>query len=190
MEMVFIMVAGMVLTTIVLGQADSSTSFEDTVTTSQWGTNAIAIADQYLEKASSPSLSFDQGVINQLIDPTATDATAKLSLLSSTLGRESGEVTENQFNDIDDYNNFVTVVKEPFGLDTTRMVSFAVYCRVSYYNPVTGAPCASPTWHKQISVTVRDTVEGSTKRVLASISQLGNPAQLTKSRVVSFWRFL
>jgi hypothetical protein len=88
-------------------------------------------------------LHFDQNTVSAVL----SDST----LLTSTLGPDSGETTADTFNDVDDYNNYTRndTIPPHFG------VVFNSKCKVEYVLPTSpDVPTASQTWHKRITVFV------------------------------------
>ena len=156
----------------------------ETTTSTKEGLTCVSIANSYVEKISRFSLAFDDYTVANAAQPRMTvssDSSSKLSLLSSTLGPESGETSQLLYDDIDDYN----------GLDTMVVVSgmgnFHVVCSVNYFDPAANATTASKTWFKQVSVTVTDTIPGSTTHLFQFN---GVQATIQRKAVIGYYHFI
>lgn len=180
-EMIFVILAGVFLGTLILNENTTNMSTSETLVVSQLGINATSIANAYLDRISSPTLAFDEYLLSAAAQPNRTDSTAKLALLTTILGREAGEVAQTLYDDADDFN----------GLDTMVVVSgvgnFRVRCAVRYFDPVAGTPVFTPTWFKFVQVTVCDTVPGST---MHAFQFDGQRADLIERTVISYFKFL
>jgi hypothetical protein len=180
-EMIFVILAGVFLGTLILNENTTNISTSETLVVSQLGINATSVANAYLDRIASPSLAFDENLLATAAQPNRTDSTAKLALLTTILGRETGEVSQSQFDDVDDFN----------GLDTMVVLSgvgnFRVRCAVRYFDPAAGAPVFLPTWFKMVQVTVCDTIPGSNVHMFQFD---GRRADLIERSVISYFKFL
>jgi hypothetical protein len=180
-EMVFVILAGIFLGTLILNENTTNMSTSETLVVSQLGINATAIANAYLDRISSPSLAFDEYLLSTAAQPNRADSTAKLALLTTIMGKEVGEVSQSLYDDVDDFN----------GLDTMVIVSgvgdFRVRCAVRYFDPVAGVPVFTPTWFKLVQVTVCDTIPGS---AIHMFQFDGQRADLMERTVISYFKFL
>lgn len=182
--MIFLIVAGTLLAMLILTENTGNMSTEETILTSKIGLNAISIANSYIERVTSNSLYFDEYTRTHSIQPRRTspgDTTNLLANLSSPLGPESGEFSPNMYDDVDDYNNYDdTVQVADVGL-------FHVQCDVRYYNPAADAATASKSWYKIFTVTVTDTVPGSSVHYLQI---QGEQLAIHRSVILSYYNFL
>lgn len=119
---------------------------------------AISLGTALIEEAFSKS--FDQ---NTADDNLVED----LSELTLTLGPGNTEYTRSDFNDFDDYNNFIDSTSSD---STISSADFVIQSKVYYVDPNTSnrlTPVNYRTWHKKIDVFVsspfinegRDTVK-------------------------------
>lgn len=95
-----------------------------------------------------------QAIINEIKckafdQNTVSKAVVKASLLTTSLGRETGEINSTQFNDVDDYNDYSTA-------DTlNRLGVFYINVNVNYINNMLPDEISnSPTFYKQINICV------------------------------------
>ncbi|MEW6511063.1 MAG: hypothetical protein AB1428_08915 [Bacteroidota bacterium] len=183
-ETIFLIVAGTLFALLLLSENVGNLSTEETILTSKIGLNAISIANSFIEKVSSNSLYFDEYTLTNAVQPRTarpSDSTMLLTNLSSVLGPEGGEYSMRDFDDVDDFNDFDdTVGVADVGL-------FHVRCTVQFYDPSADAATAARTWYKIFTVTVTDTVPGST--VHHFLIQ-GEQAAIHKSVILSYYNFL
>jgi hypothetical protein len=183
-EMMFLILAGILLATLILTEHGGNLSTDETVLTSKIGLNAVSIANSYVEKVTRNSLYFDEYTRSHSIQPRAAipaDSANLLANLSTILGKEVGETTLATFNDIDDFNNYDDTV----GVNGVGL--FHVRCFLSYYDPATGSETTSKTWFKLFTVVVTDTVLGSNVHYMQFH---GEQAAIRKSVVLSYFNFL
>jgi hypothetical protein len=188
-EMIFVILAGIFLGTLILQENNNTLSTSDDLTLTQAGLDALSVANFYLDKMTSPSLAFDNYLVSNAVAPAANPTTS-LSLLGS-IGKESGEVYQSSFNDVDDWNGVDTVVVLR-NAENADAGQFHVRCAVSYCDSL-GKATLVHTWTKLISVSVTDTVMGAGK---SNISQMrlqslnGQKMTVRKSTIVSYFKFL
>jgi hypothetical protein len=135
-----LVIGGFILMTVLIlsfhstNKIHSSSSYnnEAVITASNIGTSMIE--EISLKK-------FDHNVTSGTITP--------VNNLSTTLGPESGEYSVNQFNDVDDFNNYART-------DTlTNLGVFNSIVKVSYVNPNNpDNNSLGKTYHKKIEVNV------------------------------------
>jgi hypothetical protein len=183
-EMMFLILAGLLLAMLILTEHGGNLSAGDTVLTSKIGLNAISIANSFVEKATANSLYFDDYTRSHPVQPRSAspgDSATLLASLSTVLGKDVGETTVSTFNDVDDFNNYNdTVGVAGVGL-------FHVQCSVKYYDPATGSETNTKTWYKMFTVVVTDTIPGSNVHYL---QYHGQQASIRKSVVLSYFNFL
>jgi hypothetical protein len=122
------------------------------------GIYKVSLGMSILEEAMGKS--FDENTIDTDVSSTSS--------LSSTLGKESGEVYPN-FDDFDDFNNFTT----KFGIEGVDSIS--IKSVIHYVDAATPeVSSASRTWHKRITVYVWGSVV---------------PDTLTFKTIFSYWSF-
>ncbi len=180
-EMIFVILAGVFLGTLILNENTTNMSTSETLVVSQFGINATSIANSYLDRISSPTLAFDEYLLGAAAQPNRVDSLAKLGFLTTILGRETGEVAQSLYDDVDDFNGLDTMVV------VTGVGNFRVRCAVRYYDPVAGAPVFTPTWYKLVQVTVCDTVPGTNTH---HFQFDGLRADLVERTVISYFKFL
>ena len=183
-EMMFLILAGILLATLILTEHGGNLSTNDTVLTSKIGLNAVSIANSYIERVTSNSLYFDAYTKAHCAQPrvaSPSDSASLLANLSATLGKEAGETTIATFDDIDDFNHYNDTV----GVSGVGL--FHVRCFVGYYDPASGSGTTSPTWYKMFTVVVTDTIPGSNVHYLQF---QGQQASIRKSVVLSYFNFL
>lgn len=109
---------------------------------SQAGLMASTLATSYRERALNAY--FDEAVKNHPYGDILTNP----NLLSGVLGRESGETTINDFDDIDDFNGYVDTTKLSLG-------HFAATFNVYYVTPNNiDVPAGKKTFLKRIDIKV------------------------------------
>ena len=122
------------------------------------GIYKVSLGMSILEEAMGKA--FDE---NSIDNPLAA-----VTSLSSTLGKESGEVYPD-FDDFDDYNNF----KQTWGV--YGVDSITVFCRVVYVDPANpDGSTSSRTWHKKITTYVWGSQQADT---------------LSFTQLFSYWSF-
>jgi len=147
------------LATVMLTVNTNTQDSNNSVQISQYRIMAASLATSTLQRATG--LAFDENSVNNTI--------TSLAGLSTTLGREAGEVDslENTFDDFDDYNGFHKWVKGDSV--SFRSADFNVWAKVDYVtisgNAITTS--ATPTYTKRIIVYVAspymtDTINAST----------------------------
>jgi hypothetical protein len=183
-EMIFLILAGILLATLILTEHGGNMSTDDTILTSKIGLNAVSIANSYVEKVTSNFLYFDEYTRSHAAQPRSAspaDSAGLLANLSTVLGRDAGETTLRTFNDVDDFNMYSdTVSVMGVGL-------FHVQCSVNYYDPATEAPTITKSWYKIFTVVVTDTIPGSNVHYLQF---QGQQAAIRKSVILSYYNFL
>jgi hypothetical protein len=183
-EMIFMILAGMLMATLMLNEHEGNMADSDTVLTSKIGLNAISIANSYIERVTSNSLYFDEYTRTHAAQPRPTspmDSAGILSNLSTVLGRDGGETTMRTFNDVDDFNGYNDTV------GVLGVGLFHVRCSVNYYDPATDAPTNTKTWFKIFNVVVTDTVLGTDVHYLQF---QGQQAAIQKSVILSYFNFM
>jgi len=183
-EMLFLILAGTLLATLILTENSGNMSTDDTVLTSKIGLNAISIANSYIEKVTSNFLYFDEYTRTHAAQPRPTspaDSSGLLGNLSNVLGRDAGETTVKTFNDVDDFNGYNDTVS------VLGVGLFHLQCSVRYYDPATDSPTNNKCWYKIFTVVVTDTVPGSNVHYLQFH---GEQAAIRKSVVLSYFNFL
>ena len=183
-EMLFLILAGMLLATLIVTENTGNLSTEETILTSKVGLNAVSIANSYLEKVTGNSLYFDEYTRNHSIQPrtvSPSDSASLLACLSSPLGPDSSETSPASFDDVDDYNGYNdTVSVQGVGM-------FHVLCRVQYYDPTADTATSAKTWYKIFTVAVTDTVPGSSTHYL---QVQGQQLAVRRSVILSYFNFL
>jgi hypothetical protein len=181
-EMIFVIIAGIFLGTLILQENNNTLATSDDLTLTQEGLDALSVANYYIDRMTSPTLAYDNYLVSNAISPSDNPVT-KLALLGS-VGREAGEVYQNKFNDVDDWNGVDTVVSLRDAGD------FHVRCNVSYCDSL-GHPTLVRTWTKIASVTVTDTVIGkpqASQMILRGTN--GQKMTVRKSAILSYFKFL
>jgi len=183
-EMIFLIIAGVLLSFLILTENTGNISSEETILTSKIGLNAISVANSFTEKVTSNSLYFDEYTRTHSVQPSPTspfDSAALLANLSGILGPEPGETLIGTFDDVDDFNRFNdTVSVAGVGL-------FHVVCSVQYYDPSADTTTSVKTWYKLFTVAVTDTVPGSDIHYL---QVQGQQVSIRRSVVLSYYNFL
>ncbi|HMK39576.1 MAG TPA: hypothetical protein VK569_09560, partial [Bacteroidota bacterium] len=113
-EMMFLILAGTLLSMLILNENSGNMSTEETILTSKIGLNAISVANSFIEKVTSNSLYFDEYTRTHSVQPRPTnpaDSANLLANLSSPLGPDPGETSVAAFNDVDDYNSYSDTVR-------------------------------------------------------------------------------
>lgn len=161
-QMMLSVAAMMLLSMVVLRQAGDSLGTSDTVLHSKLQIMAVSEASSMIEKISA--LAFDQ----HTKDSTFTGKVWQLTPLP--LGPEPGEDSAHKYNDIDDYNGYVTV-------DSTALGDFSIRCSVVYVDPANpDVAASSQTWHKKVTVVVHGPSPAMTDSVQCS-------------SIISYWFF-
>ncbi|MDX1702492.1 MAG: hypothetical protein R3250_17820 [Melioribacteraceae bacterium] len=163
-QMMITMGALMLLALVVLRVNNGFFNTSSVLLDSKLGVLATSVATSVIEEATGKS--FDHN--------TESTSVSDLTLLSSSLGPETGEIYPD-FNDFDDYNGYS-------GIDTTMPAAdFTVDCIVNYVKDTNlDGESSSRTWHKKITVFV------------SSPSMLGDdniPDTIAMSAVYSYWYF-
>lgn len=142
-------IGALLLLSITVLRVNNNILYSDSVLyDSKYAIMANSIATSIIEKASrirpgGQSMHFDEKTIQLPL----TDSTQLTSY--TLLNKETGEVTEDQFDDIDDYNGY-TQEDEHYG-----SVTFYSRCEVSYVMPSNpDVKLAKTSWHKKLSVAV------------------------------------
>lgn len=150
-QMMITICAMLLLSVVLLRINNTFLSTNTALNETKYDVMAVSLATSMIEEATSKA--FDQNTdVSPIIDVTS---------LSTTLGKESGEVYPN-FNDIDDFNNYSKTTAN----DTTfKSAVFNISCKVNYTTPASPTTnSASRTWHKRVDVKVsspsmRDTIK-------------------------------
>jgi len=182
--MLFLIIAGVLLATLIVTENEGNRSTEETVLTSKIGLNAVSIANSYLEKVTSSSLYFDEYTRSHSAQPRPTnpsDSALVLASLSTTLGPDAGETSPAIFDDVDDYNGYSDTV------GVQGVGEFHVLCSVQYYDPLGDTATPSKTWYKIFSVAVTDTVPGTDIHYLQI---QGQQIAIRRSVILSYFNFL
>ncbi len=156
-----ITVGAMVLLTLVIlrvnnGFLTTSTAMMET----KFDVLAVSLGTSIIEEASGKS--FDQNT-----DTNSVTSTASLS----SIGVDGSEVYPN-FNDFDDYNGLVKIVKYDSSDTTFKSADFKIKCSVGYITPNNPeALTTSPkTWHKRLNVEVTSKSMADTIRLFTIYS--------------------
>lgn len=181
-ELIFVILAGIFLGTLILNEKETNMSTSETLVVSQLGINAVSIANSYIQRISNPALAFDDSLVANAVQPNAADMVSKLSILSLYLGRDAGETSQSQFNDVDDWNNLDTMVT------IDNVGSFHVLCYVSYWDPIASAKVSTRQWYKLVEVAVADTVPNSPATHFFQFND--QRAEIREQFVVSYYKFL
>lgn len=145
----FMSIGALLLLSITVLRVNNNILYSDVVMyDSKFAIMANSIATSIIEKAgrirpNGQSMHFDENTaLVQLTDST-------LLTSHSSLMAESGELTEEQFDDFDDYNGY-TQEDNHYG-----SVTFYSSCEVSYVMPNDPEVNLNKTsWHKKLSVAV------------------------------------
>lgn len=180
-EMIFVILAGIFLGTLILNENTTNMSTSETLIDSQLGLNAVSVANSFVEQISSPALAYDEYLLSNPPAPTPADSLARLPLLTTLLGHEAGETAQSLYDDVDDFNGLDTMIV------VTSVGNFRVRCSVRYFDPRLGVVVTTPRWFKQVTLTVCDTVPGST---LHYFQFNGEKAEIRKQFLVSYFKFL
>jgi len=179
-EMMYLILAGIILGSLIIGENGANETTAETLTTSQLGLNAVAIANSFIERATSTTLAFDEYTIGNPVRPNQSDSTGGLDKLS-TPGRDAGEMSQALYDDVDDFNGMDTMIT------VSSIGNFHVHTSVTYYDPAAGSPTLTKTWFKQFVVSVADTVPGSTTH---NFQFNGQQARIQKNVILSYYKFL
>jgi hypothetical protein len=183
-EMLFLILAGTLLATLIVTENTGNMSTEETILTSKIGLSAVSIANSFLEKVTSNSLYFDEYTRSHSVQPRPTspsDSATLLVNLSGQLGPDAGEILPASYDDVDDYNGYNdTVGVQGIGL-------FHVQCRVQFYDPSGDTCTSSKTWYKLFTVAVTDTVPGSAAHYLQF---QGQQIAVRRSVILSYFNFM
>ena len=183
-EMMFLILAGTLLSMLILTENSGNMSTEETILTSKIGLNAISVANSFIEKVTSSSLYFDEYTRTHAVQPRPTspaDSANLLANLSSPLGPDAGETSIPAFDDVDDYNNYSDTIR------VNGVGLFHVVCTVKYYDPLADTTTSSRTWYKAFTVAVTDTVPGSDTHYLQI---QGQQIAIRRSVILSYYNFL
>jgi len=162
-------IAALLLLSLTILRVNNTILYSDEVMfNSKYAMMANSIATSLIEKSSrvragGQSMHFDENtILNELTDSTQLTP-------ANLLKKESGEVTEDQFDDFDDYNGY-TQQDTYYG-----SVTFYSRCEVCYVSPNNpDVKLNNFSWHKKLSVavtwrqndqsvaTVTDTIKQST----------------------------
>jgi hypothetical protein len=180
-EMMLLILAGLLLNRIMLSEKAIDLTNQENHMAVQLGVAAVSVANSYVDRVTGSALSFDEFTTANAVEPLSSDSLAKLPSLSASLGRDAGEVSQSQFDDIDDYNGLDTMV-------TVQDVgNFRVRCTLQYFDPTADSTTSSKRWCKQFSVSVTDTIPGSNKSYFVFN---GTKAEVKKVVVLSYHKFL
>lgn len=179
--MMLLILAGLLLNRIMLSEKAIDLTNQENHMAVRLGVAAVSVANSYVDRVTGSALSFDEYTTENAVEPLSSDSSAKLSSLSTSLGKDAGEVSQSQFDDIDDYH----------GLDTMVTIqdigNFRVRCTLRYFDSTTDSTTASRTWCKQFSVSVSDTIPGSNQH---NFVFNGSKAEIKKVIVLSYHKFL
>jgi hypothetical protein len=157
-QMLISMAAMILLGTVVLNVNRNALTNNSTMDETKYEIMAVSLGTAIIESAFNKS--FDEETADNKIVDNLTD-------LSVNLGREGGESTEIDFDDIDDYNNFSGSTNN----DTTYSSANMYYrCKVHYVDPdVSLDSVSSRTWHKKISVYISSPyIQDSSSNIIIS----------------------
>lgn len=129
---------------IMLSVNTNSADHNEAIKESEYLIMGTSLGTSLLERAQG--LSFDEQTISADISTPSS--------LSTTLGPDGGEGTENGFDDFDDYNNFARTVQGDsifFKTATFTVRSFVDYVDISGGTVITSG---ARTYHKRLRVTV------------------------------------
>jgi hypothetical protein len=141
-------IAALLLLSLTILRVNNTILYSDEVmNNSKFAMMANSIATSLIEKASSQrsegqSMHFDENtILNEVVDST-------LLTPANLLGRE-GEITEDQYDDFDDYNGY-TEENTYYG-----SVTFYSKCEVCYISPNNpDVKLNKFSWHKKLLVSV------------------------------------
>ena len=152
------MAAMSLLSLVILNVNRNALYSTTTMAESKYNILAISLGTALIEEAFSKS--FDQSTTDENLVEDVTE-------LTLNLGPGSSEISRSDFNDFDDYNNFIDSTSSDSTLISADFViqSKVYYVDPNYSNKLT--PVNYRTWHKKIDVFVsspfinegRDTVK-------------------------------
>lgn len=152
---------------------DSELSTGAEIDNSKFGVMGVALARSRIDRAFA--LKFDALTVygNALPDvngnPSSGSFTAAASLGAEATDKTNNVAVESKFNDFDDYNGFTA------SIDTLPSARYTVTSVVRYVNPANGfAISNTPTWDKQITVTV---------------TSVSIEAPIVLTAISSYWRY-
>jgi len=167
--MMTVLAMGM-LATVMLTVNTNTQDANNAVQISQYRIMAASLATSTIQRATG--LAFDENTLNSPVN----DVTG----LSSTLGRETGEVDslENTFDDFDDYNGFHKWVKG----DSLffRSADFYEWSKVDYVQ-ITG--------NAVVQTAALGTTRSYSKRIQVWVASPFMSDTVTESTVYSYWYF-
>jgi hypothetical protein len=142
-------IAALLLLSLTILRVNNTILYSDEVmNNSKFAMMANSIATSLIEEASGvrsggQSMHFDENtILNEVVDSTQLTP-------ANLLKKESGEITEDQFDDFDDYNGY-TQEDTFYG-----SVTFYSKCEVCYINPNNpDVKLNNFSWHKKLSVSV------------------------------------
>jgi hypothetical protein len=104
--MMLLILAGLLLNRIMLSEKAADMTNQENMLAVRLGVSAVSVANSYINRVTGSALSFDEFTTTNAVEPLNSDSLAKLPSLSASLGRDAGEVTQSQFDDIDDYDGY------------------------------------------------------------------------------------
>lgn len=142
-------IGALLLLSISILRVNNGILYSDSVMNdSKFAIMANSIATSIIEKASriranGQTMHFDENtILNQLTDSTQLTSW-------NSLDKETGELTEEQYDDFDDYNDY-TQEDDHYG-----SVTFYSRCEVCYVMPNNpDVKLNAKTWHKKLTVAV------------------------------------
>ena len=150
------LLAMMLLTLLSVRMNSSVLQTQETMQNSKFGLAAISLATSIIENANK--LAFDEVTIDSSL--TSTSGLTSIGQLGVDGVEHANKPPD--FNDFDDYNNFVYDEK------ALASANYNISCSVCYVNPTTpNVAATSPTFNKKLTVSVssvsmQDTVRIST----------------------------
>lgn len=137
------MAAMSLLSLVILNSNRNALSSTTSMAENKYNILAISLGTALIEEAFSKS--FDQYTTDGQQVDDITD-------LTQSLGPGSSETTRDDFNDFDDYNNYI----DSTSADTTlQSAEFIIRSKVYYVDPATSnklTPVTYRTWHKRMDV--------------------------------------
>jgi hypothetical protein len=180
-EMIFVIIAGIFLGTLILNENSSTMTTADDLALTQTGIDALTLANSYMDRMTGMA-HYDEFLIDHAVEPT-DDPVAKLALLG-TIGREAGETSSDLFDDVDDFNGFDTVES------ISSSGQFHVRCSVAYCDSL-GRVMNHRSWTKLVSVSVTDTVIGRPNESRMRLGGVSNDKMtIRKKAIVSYFKFM
>jgi len=139
------------LSSVILNVNKNSLTTTMNISETKYRILAVSMANTIIEEAMSKS--FDENTTdNKLVSNTSQ---------LSTLKADNGETSRLQFDDFDDFNNYVDSLQTDSTYDFTPMT---IKCRVYYVDPYSSLDSVNyKTWYKRIKVSITSPFIGEGK---------------------------